>query len=74
MKNIDSIVERLRRDGVTIKQISDELNYREIASSDTRWDDDLCEYDTEELKDIERFWLEAENQDLAEVYRWQAKM
>lgn len=36
-----------------MQSVREELNYRDQAGSDSRWDDDLYEYTTEELQAIE---------------------
>lgn len=49
---VESTVKKLIQNGVTLKQISKELDFRENSSMN--WDDDLFEYSTEELEEIER--------------------
>ena len=46
-------IQKLINDGVTLEQISEELNYREMASADSAWDDDLYGYTTSELEEFE---------------------
>ena len=63
MKNstlFNTIVE-LKASGVTLKDIQDELDYRERANvldGIGGWNDDLIYYPTEELQDIELVWEE----------------
>lgn len=49
-------IKQLKRDNVTLAQISAELDYRDNAAPGTFWDDNLCEYATEELEAIEQIW------------------
>lgn len=49
------LAEKLSADGVTLERIGEELNYRENASDGCRWDDDLHEYTTGELEQIEAY-------------------
>ena len=46
----------LKYHNVTLKQISKELDYRSQAAEDMKWDDDLYEYKTEELQEVEQHW------------------
>ena len=46
----------LKYRNVTLEQISSELDYREQAGEYSRWDDDLLEYSTEELQEVENNW------------------
>ena len=39
----------LKYHNVTLRQVKKELDYRDQAASDMKWDDDLYEYETEEL-------------------------
>jgi len=56
-----AMVEKLKADGVTLKQIGKELNYRNNAAPGCRWDDNLYQYTTEELEQIEQDMLETES-------------
>jgi len=56
MTNTINDIARLKADGVTLEQISEELDYRGNAAEGSRWDDDLYEYSTEELTEIEIAW------------------
>jgi hypothetical protein len=47
-------IDQLKQDGVTLKQIQTELDYRDV--SNYGWYDDLYEYSTEELEQIENEW------------------
>ncbi len=51
--NIPEVSHKLVKDGVTLIQISKELNYRE--NSNMNLDDDLFEYTTDELEGIELY-------------------
>lgn len=53
------MIHRLQRDGVHLTAISAELDYRDRAN-DLTWDDNLYEYTTDELGDIEELWCEIE--------------
>lgn len=63
MKNstlFNTIVE-LRASGITLKDIQNELDYREQANvldGIGGWNDDLIYYPTEELQDMELAWEE----------------
>ena len=46
----------LRYHNVTLRQIKKELDYRNQADINSRWDDDLFEYETEELQEIKQHW------------------
>lgn len=52
------IIENLKREGVTLNDIHNELDYRDRASCENKWDDNLYEYSTEELQEIEVKWEE----------------
>lgn len=52
-------IKALQDDGITLTQISEELNYRERANvqdGHSGWDDNLIDYPTEELVRIEVAW------------------
>lgn len=59
-----SEAKHLQSNGVTIKQIDEELEYRNNANIDEPepgchtcgWDDDLCKYTTAELERIQTAW------------------
>ena len=55
-ESIGEIIENLKRDNVTLEQIEKELDYRSEAGKDSRWDDNLFEYSTDELESIEVNW------------------
>ena len=54
-------IDRLKNAGVRVEVISKELDYRDNAGDDARWDDNLFEYDSDELHQIEAVWTEQEN-------------
>lgn len=58
---INYYIERLKAVGVNLTQISEELNYRDEAGKESRWDDDLYDYSTDDLEQIELAWHEADN-------------
>ena len=49
-------IKELKRDNVTLAQVSAELDYRDNAAFGAFWDDNLCEYATDELEAIEFLW------------------
>jgi hypothetical protein len=51
------MIQNLRTDGITLTDITEELDYRDRANGN-RWDDNLFEYSDEELADIEQTWCE----------------
>ena len=51
-------IRTLKSCGITLNEISEELNYRDNASEGMRWDDNLYEYATGELEEIEKIWEE----------------
>ena len=56
-----SIIPNLKNAGVTLDQLSEELDYRDrngITEAREGWDDDLYLYSTEELEDAEELWNE----------------
>lgn len=55
LTSLPTDMERLKEDGITLEQISEELSYREGAP-DTTWDDNLFEYTTSELEYVEQHW------------------
>ena len=54
---VKEMILALRQDGITLEAIEKELEYRDNAS-DSKWDDNLFQYTTEELADIEELWCE----------------
>lgn len=57
------LIKALQDDGITLTQISEELNYRERANvqdGHSGWDDNLIDYPTEELERIEAAWNKME--------------
>lgn len=59
------LIRAMQEDGITLAQVSEELNYRECASvQDGRagWDDSLIEYSTKELEFIEAAWASMETE------------
>lgn len=71
---ITYMVKQLKNDGVTVEEITDEINYRDnanvyeteddrndsknIGDWENRWNDNLFEYSMAELEDIEELWCE----------------
>lgn len=49
MKEIQKLID----DGVTLEQVSEELDYRDMAMEGSTWDDCLFEYSIEELEEVE---------------------
>lgn len=56
--DVQTEMQRLKDAGVSIDDITEELNYRDRAGDATRWDDNLFEYSGDELSEIEEAWLE----------------
>ena len=57
----ETIIPDLKNAGVTLEQLSEELDYRDrngITEAREGWDDDLYLYSTEELEDAEELWDE----------------
>ena len=55
-ESVSEMIAVLKYRNVTLKQVSKELDYRSQATEDMKWDDDLYEYETEELQEIEQHW------------------
>lgn len=58
---IETIIPDIRKAGVTLQELSEELDYREISGiTEARegWNDELYFYSTEELADAEELWIE----------------
>ena len=58
---METIIPNLKNAGVTLDQLSEELDYRDrngITEAREGWDDDLYFYSTEELEDAEELWDE----------------
>lgn len=55
IETIAEMIRKLKADGITLEEVAEELNYRDNAN-DSKWDDNLFEYSTEELELIEQFW------------------
>ena len=58
---METIIPNLKNAGVTLDQLSEELDYRDrngITEAREGWDDDLYLYSTEELEDAEELWDE----------------
>ena len=58
---MESIIPNLKNAGVTLDQLSEELDCRDrngITEAREVWDDDLYFYSTEELEDAEELWNE----------------
>ena len=56
---MEVIIPELKEIGVTLEQLSEELNYRDragIIEAREGWDDDLYFYSTEELEYAEELW------------------
>ena len=56
---LEETIPELKKLGVTIAEISEELDYREragIAEAKQGWDDRMYFYSTEELEDAEELW------------------
>ena len=53
-------IEQMKKYGITLDSIAEELNYRDGAGDDSRWDNKLYPYTTEELEKIEINWIEYE--------------
>ena len=56
---IEVIISDLKKMGVTLEQLAEELDYRDragITEAKEGWDDDLYFYSTEELCDAEELW------------------
>lgn len=63
---INTICPNLKKDGVTLEQIQKELDFREmnqIFDGRDGWDDNLLDYSTEELTDVEVLWDGNKEQD-----------
>lgn len=56
--NATDAIAMLRKDGITLTDIENELEYRDNAAEGMNWDDNLFEYTYEELADIEQLWCE----------------
>ena len=54
-ESVSEMIAALKCRNIILKQISKELDYRD-QSIDGRWDNDLYEYETEELQEIEAHW------------------
>jgi len=50
------LIKNLRINDICLTDVENELDYRDQAASDMKWDDNLYEYTTEELADIEELW------------------
>lgn len=53
---MDKLLKAIEAGRISLKQIQDELDYREMACVEdgmAGWDDDLVEYTTAELQEIE---------------------
>ena len=60
---IEVIIPDLKGMGVTLEQLTEELDYRDragITEAKEGWDDDLYFYSTEELCDAEELWNEVD--------------
>lgn len=57
-ESVQDIITVLKHRNVTLQQVSDELDYRDQASEGSKWDDDLYEYETSELEEIEEYWAD----------------
>lgn len=58
-----SMIPVMQHDGVTLAQVSEELNYREragVVDGSAGWDDSFYDYSTEELQFIESAWSKME--------------
>lgn len=44
---------RMKADGITLNDISEELTYRDRTGDSQKWDDNLYDYSTDELEEIE---------------------
>ena len=67
-----NIVWRFKNMGITLEQVSEELNYRDrngIESGREGWDDDLIDYSTGELERVEGLWevLREDQREMVEV-------
>ena len=59
---MEETIPELKKQGVTITEISEELDYREragIVEARQGWDDRMYFYSTEELEDAEVLWDKA---------------
>lgn len=58
---METIIPNLKNAGVTLDQLSEELDYRDrngITKAREGWDDDLYFYSTKELEGAEELWNE----------------
>lgn len=60
-------IERFIRNGIALADVGEELNYRENAAHEMRWDDNLYEYSTEELERVETLWDEVNKKNVKEM-------
>ena len=58
VNTIKNSIQKLFKDGVIREDILKELDYRENAAEGCGWDDNLYQYDIDELQDIEEQWEE----------------
>ena len=56
MTNTINFIENLKASKITLKQVAEEIDYRDKAGEGSRWDNDLYDYSTEELVEIESNW------------------
>lgn len=58
-----SMISVMQREGITLAQVGEELNYREragVKDGHAGWDDNFYDYSTEELSFVEQVWSETE--------------
>lgn len=59
-----SMIPIMQREGVSLTQLSEELDYREragVQEGSAGWDDNFYDYSTKELEFIEKIWSEMES-------------
>jgi hypothetical protein len=54
---VKEMILKLRHNGIHLEDIENELSYRDNGC-DYRWNNDLHDYSTEILADIEQLWCE----------------
>ncbi len=59
--DVQTEMQRLKDAGISMGDIAEELDYRDRAGDNSRWNDNLCEYNGDELSQIEAAWQEQDN-------------
>ena len=62
-KTLIKNMEQMKIDGVTLSEIYEELDYRDQADCNSRWNDNLYEYSTSELEQIASWWNDKEEEE-----------